>query len=165
MLLGLSCAYDSPGDSVKIQILIQRPWGWSGGGAEILHFSQPPPHSSAGKECTRDAGDPSSIPGLGRSPGEGIGYPRQYSWASLVAQTVESSCNVGDLGSIPGLGRSPGGGNGNPLQYSCLENSMDRGAWQATVHWVEKSWTQLNNFHFYFSSQCVYREVSVCLAQ
>ena len=41
--------------------------------------------------------------------------------------------------SISGLGRSPGVGNGNPLQYSCLENSMDRGAWQATVHEVEKS--------------------------
>ena len=41
----------------------------------------------------------------------------------------ESASNAGDLGSIPGLGRSPGGGNGNPLQYSCLENSMDRGAW------------------------------------
>ena len=44
-----------------------------------------------------------------------------------------------DVGSIPGLGRSPGGGNGNPLQYSCLENPMDRGAWQATVHRVTKS--------------------------
>ena len=40
-----------------------------------------------------------------------------------------SACNEGDLGSIPGLGRSPGEGNGNPLQYSCLENSMDGGAW------------------------------------
>ena len=45
-----------------------------------------------------------------------------------------SACNVGDPGSIPGLGRSPGEGNGNPLQYSCLENSMDGGAWWATVH-------------------------------
>ena len=44
----------------------------------------------------------------------------------------------GDEGSIPGSGRSPGGGNGNPLQYSCLENAMDRGAWQATVHGVAK---------------------------
>ena len=44
-----------------------------------------------------------------------------------------------DTGSIPGLGRSPGVGNGTPLQYSCLENSMDRGAWQATVHGAEKS--------------------------
>ena len=45
----------------------------------------------------------------------------------------ESACNAGDLGSIPGLGRSPGEGNGYSLQYSCLENSMDRGAWQAAV--------------------------------
>ena len=50
---------------------------------------------------------------------------------ALVAQTVkESACNAGDLGSIPGSGRSPGVGDGNPLQYSCMENSMDRGAWQ-----------------------------------
>ena len=49
----------------------------------------------------------------------------------------ESTCNVGDLGSIPDLGRSPGQGNGNPLQYFCLENSMDRGAWLATVHGVK----------------------------
>ena len=48
----------------------------------------------------------------------------------------ESACNAGDLGSIPGLGRSPGERNGNPLQYSCLGNPMDRGVWQATVHWV-----------------------------
>jgi len=54
-----------------------------------------------------------------------------------------SACNAGDLGLIPGLGRSPGEGNGNPLQYSCLENSMDRGPWQAIVHGAAKSWTQL----------------------
>jgi len=54
----------------------------------------------------------------------------------------ESACNMGDLGLIPGLlGRSPGEEKGYPLQYSCLENSMDRGAWQATVHGVTKSWT------------------------
>ena len=58
-----------------------------------------------------------------------MGYPLQYSWASLVAQMVkESSCNAGDLGSIPELGRSPGEENGYPLQYSGLENSMDREA-------------------------------------
>ena len=51
--------------------------------------------------------------------------------------------NAGDVGLIPGLGRSPGGGNGNPLQYSHLENLMDRGAWQATVHWAAKSPTRL----------------------
>ena len=52
--------------------------------------------------------------------------------------------NVGDVGSVPELGRSLGGGNGNSLQYSCLQNSMDSGAWQATVHGVAKSWTQLS---------------------
>ena len=46
----------------------------------------------------------------------------------------ESACNVGDLGSILGLGRSPGEGKGHPLQYSCLEKSMDRAAWWATIH-------------------------------
>ena len=55
----------------------------------------------------------------------------------------ESACNAGDLDSIPGSGRSPGEGNGNPLQYSFLENPVDRGAWQATVH-VRKSWTWRN---------------------
>ena len=50
----------------------------------------------------------------------------------------ESAHNAEDLGSIPGSGRSPGGGHGNPLECSCLENSMDRGAWQAIVHGVEK---------------------------
>ena len=57
------------------------------------------------------------------------------------SNSKESACNVGDPSLIPGYGRSPGEGNGNPLQYSFLENSMDRGAWQATVHRVAKSWT------------------------
>ena len=53
----------------------------------------------------------------------------------------ESACNVGDLGSISGLGRSAGEGNGYPFQYSCLENSMERGAWWIIVHGVTKSQT------------------------
>ena len=52
-----------------------------------------------------------------------------------------SACSARDLGSIPGLGRSPGEGNGNPFQYPCLENSVDRGVWQAIVHGVAKSQT------------------------
>ena len=61
-----------------------------------------------------------------------------YHLASLVAQCKEMAVNAGDLGSIPGSGRSPGGGNGNPLQCSCLGNTMDRGAWWAIVHGVNK---------------------------
>ena len=60
----------------------------------------------------------------------------------------EPACSAGDLGLIPGLGRSPGEGNGGyPLQDSGLENTMDRGAWQATVHGVTKSQTQLSDFY------------------
>ena len=65
--------------------------------------------------------------------------------------------NVGDLGSSPGLGRSPGEGNGDPLQYCCLENPMDRGAWQATVYGVAKSWTRLSDFiHSLINHNCSY---------
>ena len=101
------------------------------------------PDSSVGKESACSAGDSSSIPGSRRSPGEGRGYPLQYSWASLVAQLVKkSTCNVGDLGSILGLGRSPGEGKGYPLQYSGLENSTD-----CIVHSVAKRRTRLGDFH------------------
>ena len=57
----------------------------------------------------------------------------------------ESACNVGDPGSIPESGRSPGEGNDSLLQYSCMENSMDRAAWQATVYGMKKSWTRLGD--------------------
>ena len=62
-----------------------------------------------------------------------------------VSDGKESTCNAGDLGLIPELETSLGEGNGNPFQYSCLENPMDRGAWQATVHGVTKSQTGLSN--------------------
>ena len=61
--------------------------------------------------------------------------------AQLVKNPPANEGNTGDKGSIPGSGRSPGGGHDIPLQYSCLENPMDRGAWQATVRGVAKSWT------------------------
>ena len=61
------------------------------------------------------------------------------------SESKESACNAGDLGLISGLGRSPGEGNGYPLQYSCLENSMDKGAWWATVYGVAKSRIQLSD--------------------
>ena len=94
---------------------------------------------SSGKESDRNAGDPGLISGSGRSPGEGIDYPLQYSWASLMAQMVKNL--LADLDLILGLERSPGGGHGNPLQYPCLENPMDREAWWVTVFEITKSWT------------------------
>ena len=65
--------------------------------------------------------------------------------SSLVAQTVKRAYNAGDPGSVSGLERYPREGNGNPLQYSCLENPTDGGAWQATVHGVARSQTQLSD--------------------
>ena len=59
----------------------------------------------------------------------------------------EYACNAGDLGSIPGLRRFPGEGNGNPLQYSCLENSMDKGAWKAIVHGGRKELGMTEHAH------------------
>ena len=63
--------------------------------------------------------------------------------ALLVKNPPANAGEARDMGLIPGLGRSPRGGNGNPFQYSCLENSMNSGAWWATVHGAAKSWTQL----------------------
>ena len=93
------------------------------------------PDGSVGKESTCNAGDPSSIPGLGRSAGEGIGYPLQYSWASLVTQVVKNlpamrETWVRSLNWEDPLEK----GKGYPLQYSGLENSMD-----CIVHRVAKS--------------------------
>ena len=81
------------------------------------------------------------MPRSGRSPGEVIGYPLIFLGFLGGSEDKEPACNEGDLGLITGLGRSPGKGNSYPLQYSCLENSKDRGAWQATVRGVAKSWT------------------------
>ena len=67
----------------------------------------------------------------------------------MVQWYKEFTCSAGDLGLIPGSGKSPGEGNAYPLQYSCLENSMDRGAWRATVHGVAKSQTRLSDKLFH----------------
>ena len=63
--------------------------------------------------------------------------------ALVVKNTPANAGDIRDVGWIPGSGRSPGEGNGNPLQYSCLENAMNRGVWEATVHGVTKSQTGL----------------------
>ena len=68
------------------------------------------------------------------------GFPRGI----VVKNPLAYAGDAGDDGLIPGPGISPGGGNGNPLQYSCLENPMDRGTWQATVHGLSESLTLSN---------------------
>ena len=97
---------------------------------------------SAGKESACNTGDPGLIPGSGRSPGEGIGYPLQYSWASLVAQMVKDSLGMQETW-VRSLGWE------DPLKEDMATHSsnlawrvpMDRGAWQATVHVVTKNLT------------------------
>ena len=104
------------------------------------------PGSSAGKESACNAEDPGSIPGLGRSPGEGIGYPLQYSSASLVAQLVKKPHATWETW-IRSLGWE------DPLQEGMATHPsilawripIDRGAWRATVHGVAKSQTRLSN--------------------
>ena len=97
------------------------------------------PGSSAGKDSACKAGEPGSIPGSGRSLGEGIDYPVQSVWAFPGgSDSKESTCNSGDLGSIPGLGRSPGGGHGNPLQNSCLENPHGQRSLAGYSSWGHK---------------------------
>ena len=103
--------------------------------------------SSAGKESTFNAGDPNLIPGSGRPPGEGIGYPLQYSLASLVAQMVKNPLAVRETW-IQSLGWE------DPLEEGMATHSsilawripLDRGAWWATVHGVTKSQTQLHDY-------------------
>ena len=91
--------------------------------------------------------------GMDENHGRTMGVPWKHPWPSVGyayhlrggSDGQESDCNGVDAGSIPGSGRSPGKGNDNPLQYSCLENLMDRGAWQDTVHGVTKSHIRLSD--------------------
>ena len=94
------------------------------------------PGSSVGKESACYAGDPTSIPGTGRSTGEGIGYPLQYSWASLVAQLVKNHLQCRRPGFNPWLGKIPW--RREQLPTTGLENRP------------AKSWTRLSDFHFLF---------------
>ena len=87
---------------------------------------------------------PCSFPGKNTRVGCHFLFQGSASQVSLVVKHPYANAgDIRDTGSVPGLGWSPGGGHGNPLQYSCLENSMDRGAWWATVHRFAKSQTQL----------------------
>ena len=104
------------------------------------------PGTSASKESTCNASDPGSIPGSGSSPGEGIGYPLQYSWASLVAQTVQNPPAMWETW-VCSLGWEDPLEEGMAAHYSILawRILMDQGAWWAIVHGVAKSETRLSN--------------------
>ena len=110
------------------------------------------PCNSVGQASTCNAGDPSSIPGSGRSPGEGIGYPLQYTWASLVAQMVKNPPAMQGI-----LVQSVD--SQDPLEDSMASHSsilawripMDRGAWRVVVHGVANSWTQHNTAQWFIS--------------
>ena len=112
----------------------------------LLVWNPSSPSSWDSQHIWVPAGDPSSIPGLGRSAGEGIGYPLQYSWGSLVVQLVKNLLAMRKTW-VPSLcwEDSPGEGKGYLLQYSGLENSMN-----GIVHGVTKSQTRLSNFHFHW---------------
>ena len=104
------------------------------------------PGSSAGKESACNAGDPGSIPGSGRSPGEGIGYPLQYFWASLVAQTVKNPPAMWETW-VQFLGWEDTLEEGTATLSSILawRIPMVRGAWWVTVHRLSKSQTRLSD--------------------
>ena len=106
-----------------------------------------------------NARDPSSIPGSGASPGEGIGYLLQYSWASLVAQTKEFTWNAGDLGSIPTLGRCPVGWHGNLLQCSCLENPQGQRSLVSCSPWGSEESDAAERLSTAQHGMCMYHTV------
>ena len=107
------------------------------------------PDSSAGKESACNAGDASLIPVLESSPGEGVCYPLQYSWASLVAQTIKNPPAMQETW-VQSLGWEDPLEDGMATHSSILawRIPMDKGAWWGTVHGVTKSWTRLSDFTF-----------------
>ena len=108
------------------------------GRAQVLSF----PDSSVGKESAFNAGDPSSTPGSGRSTGEGIGYSFQYSWSSLVAQTIKNSPAMQDIWILS-------------LKIPQRREQLPTPVfWPGEVHGAAKSQTQLNNFQFPFPFPC-----------
>ena len=106
--------------------------------SQIPHLACVPPPGPQESSCSLDClCSQQSLPSGGNKMTERL-FPAPQGFPGG-SEGKESACNAGDLGLIPGLGRCPGEGKGCPLHYSCLENSMDRGAWWATVRGVEES--------------------------
>ena len=117
--------------------------------SQIPHLACVPPPGPQESSCSLDClCSQQSLPSGGNKMTERL-FPAPQGFPGG-SEGKESACNAGDLGLIPGLGRCPGEGKGCPLHYSCLENSMDRGAWWATVRGVAKSLTRLSDFHLHF---------------
>ena len=116
---------------------------------KVIIYTYGLPGSSAGEESTCNAGDPGATPGSGRSPGEEIGYPLQYSWASLMAQMVKNPPAVWQTW-VQSLGWQDHLEEGKATHFSILtwRIPMDSGACRATVHGVTKNRTWLSDFHF-----------------
>ena len=116
------------------------------------------PHAPWG--TTRSCGAPLQVPFLRHSelPGHKANPEGEILGFSGGSDGKESACNVGDLSSIPGLGRSPGEENDYPFWYSYLENSMDRGAWEVTIHESHRRWNLpfCHSFPFHFIGQLPY---------
>ena len=105
------------------------------------------PGSSAGKESTCNAEDPGLIPGSGRSPGEGIGYPLQYSWTSLVAQMIKNLPVMQETW-VRSLGWEDPLEKGKAIHFSILAWRIPWTEEPGRLHGVQKSRTQLSDFHF-----------------
>ena len=111
-------------------------------------------HSSVLAWRIPGTGEPGGLPSMG-SHRVGHDWSDLAAAAAAAAGSKEAGANVGKPSSIPGLGRSSGKGNDYPIHYSCLENSMNRGAWWAIVHCITNSWTQLNKYHFHIYIICL----------
>ena len=146
-------------------------WNWN---FTVISYTVGFPGSSAGEESTCNARDPGLIPGAKRSPREGIGYPCQYSWAFLVAQTVKNLPAIQET-LVWSLGWEDPLEEGMATHASILawRIPMDRRAWWATVHGVPKSWTWLSfmchwvdrqlwlsSFYFHFSLLFISQDIT-----
>ena len=119
------------------------------------------PGSSASKESFYNAGDTSLTLKSGRSPGEGIDYPLQYSWASLVSQTAKNPPALWETWvQFLGLGKSQGGGHGNPLHYSCLQNPHGQRSLMGYSLWGHKESDMTEQLSI---AQCMCVCVCVCV--
>ena len=126
----------------------------------ILLFKKGFPDSSVGKESACNAGDPSLIPGSGRSTGEGIGYPLHYSWVSLVAQLVKNPLQCGRPGFDPSVGKIPWRRKWQPTPVFLPETCLKQRSLVGYGPWGHRELTQLSTAqqqYLYYYYSCFYK--------